>query len=733
LALSVVEVPNHALKGMVTSAGFSINPEHTPGFSLREVEGLIEKSGKPGFIQGKHMRISYDWLKDYVDISIPVEELAHILTMAGLSVDSIEKKGSDSIMEVEITSNRPDWLSYIGIAREIAAITGKKLKKPVVKNIQTPYTENRIPIKNEDKDLCPRYTARIIKNVSIGESPAWLKNKIESIGLRSVNNVVDITNFCLFETGEPMHAFDLDNLSGKIVTVRRAKKGEKITIIDGTERALDESMLVIADSGAPVAIAGVMGGIKAEVGSHTKNILLEAAYFDPISIRRTSRSMALSTESSYRFERRVDIDNIKYASDRAAQLILELAGGETHDYIDIGKDRATKKIINLKFGKINRVLGINIAPSKIKAILKSLGLKQKTSSTSALKLEIPEFRQDLQSEIDLVEEVARIYGYDNIPETLPSVVEKTDRIPLSLKVDNKIREFLKGLGLSEIISYSLLSRKALSQAMIDDKKAIAVINPLSAEQEILRPSAIAGMLNTMRYNINRKNGNLKFFELGKVYFKAGANSFNEKRNLAIGFTGEIYDGWVDKPRPATLFDLKGILEAFFSSFGIDKFSTREATSKTFSSAACASIKVDGQPLGLIGQIDEAVLKNFDIKDKVYMLEIDCEALSGLASLGKRFKTIARYPSVLRDISIVIDKNVSNADIISSIRKNAGRLLKEVQLIDKYCGGQIPDGKTSLTYRLEYQNQDKTLEDKEVQETHSRLLNALQKNLGVALR
>lgn len=685
------------------------------------------------------MRISYNWLKDYVDINMPAEKLAHILTMAGISVDSIEKKGDDSVLEIEITSNRADWLSYIGIAREVAAITGRKLKIPscVVRRASCEKKRNtqyaiRTTIRVEDKKLCPRYTARIIRNVKVGESPAWLREKIEAIGLRSVNNIVDITNFCLFETGEPMHAFDLDSLSGGTVIIRHAKKGEKITIIDGTARALDESMLVIADMEVPVAVAGVMGGLRTEVGSPTKNILLEAAYFDPISVRRTSRKMALSTESSYRFERKVDMDNIGYSSGRATQLILEMAGGEAQDYIDIGKARASKKAISLRLDRVNEVLGADIPPAKTKDILASLGLKKKSFSKNILKLEAPAFRQDLQNEIDLIEEVARIYGYGNIPETLPCVVEKEPRLPLSVAVDDKMRETLKGLGLSEIITYSLLSRKMLGMAGLDGKNIIAVKNPLSAEQEVMRPSGIPGMLNAIRYNINRKNNDLKLFELGKIYSMTGPGSFEERRNITIGMAGEIYDGWIGRPRRVNLFDLKGALETLFLDLGIGEFSVRESTNNTFSSS-CASVEAKGEPLGVIGEIDSTVLKNFDIKDKVYIAQIDCEKILELVSLEKHFKDIARYPSVLRDISIVIDKNISNASIISSITESAGPLLKKTRLIDRYRGGQIPDGKTSLTYRLEYQDISRTLEDKEVQEAHSRVVRALTKDLGAGLR
>lgn len=682
------------------------------------------------------MRVSYSWLKDYVDIKLSAEKLAEVLTMAGLSVDSIERKDDDAILEIEITSNRLDLLSYIGVAREVAAITGRKLKVPscVVRHASCEKIRNtqyaiRMTIKVEDAKLCPRYTARIIRNVKVGESPEWLKKKIESIGLRSINNVVDITNFCLFETGEPMHAFDLDTLSGGKVMVRNASRNEKITVIDGTVRALDGSMLVIADSSGPVAIAGVMGGVKTEVGLSTRNILLEAAYFDPISVRRTSRKLALSSESSYRFERRVDIENIKHASDRATQLILEAAGGQIGEFIDIGKTHTEIRKITLRADKLNKILGVNIPATKIKSMLASLGLK----ACQKGKFEVPAFRQDLRCEIDLVEEAARIYGYDKIPCTLPPVAESSQTLPPELVVDGRIRETLKGMGLSEIITYSLLSKKALVSAGINPAGAVGIKNPLSAEQEMMRPSSIPGLLGVMRYNINRKNGDLKLYELGKTYFKEGERGFNERRSLAIGLTGDICDGWIAKKRPVNLFDLKGILEALISSLGISGLSVKKASCGIFSAATCASIEIKGAQLGSLGEIDQGALKNFDIKDKVYALELDCEALLKLVSLARRFKEPARYPSVLRDISIVVGNDVPNAVIVGLITESAGELLKNAQLVDRYRGGQIPDGKQSLTYRLEYQDINRTLEDKEIQSAHSRVIRALQEKLDAALR
>ncbi len=693
------------------------------------------------------MRLSYNWLKDYVDIKLSPEKLAELLTMAGLCVDSIHKKGDDSVLEIEITSNRPDWLSYIGVAREVSALTGRKLRMPASRRagLNPPYglgkkrgighnVEGVIIVKVVDKKLCPRYTARIIRNVKVGESPKWLKERLEAVGLRSVNNIVDITNFCLFETGEPMHAFDLDKLGGGTVIVRKAAKGEKIKSIDGIERTLDNEMLVISDDTYPVAIAGVMGGQYTEVSAQTKNILLEAAYFDPISVRRTSRRLALSTDSSYRFERKVDIDNISRASDRATALILELAKGEAGEFIDVGKTaKAPDKKISLRLGRLDKILGVEISPARVKSILTSLGLKVKASSKNTLELIPPKFRYDLQSEVDIIEEVARIYGYENIPETIPPVLEAGSRLSTDAVIDKAMRNVLVNLGLSEIITYSLISRKTLDLARSQAGNAINIKNPLSNEQEAMRPTLIAGMLNSIRWNINRKEKDLKFFELGRTYFKETDNSFAEKQYLAIGVTGQLYDGWIGHPRATTLFDLKGIVETLFTQMGIMSFSVKEGLGSVFSSGSCASIEVRGDAVGVMGRIEPKVLHDFDIKESVYAAEIDCSKLTKYISLEKRFKESPKFPSVIRDISIVADKNISNAAIASLIKGTAGDILKDAELVDRYIGGQIPEGKIGLTYRLEYQDPDRTLEDPDVQAVHSRIISALENNLGARLR
>jgi len=678
------------------------------------------------------MRISYNWLKDYIDIKLPPEKLAQALTMAGLAVDSVQSLGNDHILEIEVTANRPDWLSYIGVAREIAALTGKKLKAPAVAVNRKPITENRVSVKVEDKKLCPRYTARIIRNVKVGVSPSWLKAKLEAIGLHPVNNIVDITNFCLFETGEPMHAFDLDRLEGKTITVRKSKSSERITTIDGIVRTLDGETLVIADSSRPVAIAGVMGGLNTEVTGSTRNILLEAAYFDPISVRRTSRKLGLASESSYRFERKADITNIAWSSDRALGLMLELAGGEAGEFIDIGGKIDAKKVITLRPQRLALILGIEIPDKKIKSILTALGTKIKLSSKKRLLVEAPSFRHDLNSEIDLIEEIARVYGYEKIPDTIPMIVEQPVRESPEAIVDRNIRQSLIGGGCDETITYSLLGKNVTKALGIPESSVIEIKNPLSAEQEAMRPSLAAGMLNSILWNINRKTKDLRLFELGNIYIKDKDAKFTESKHLSIAVTG-VTSSWVSGSRRASFFDLKGIVEILFSELGIAGAVYKYEKDDLFSSSACASVEVDGEKIGVLGEVSHKTLNNFDIKETVYLCEICVDSILKHADLRKRFRELAKYPPVYRDISIVVGEGVLNSDIAVLIKNTGSPVLKEATLVDRYAGKQIPDGKVGLSYRLEYRDPKKTLEEKEILEVHTRILGSLEEKFGAKLR
>lgn len=680
------------------------------------------------------MKISYNWLKEYVDVKMAPEKLAETLTMAGLSVEGVSARQGDHILEIEITANRPDWLSVIGVAREVAALTGEKLKVPACPKIRASSAAGTaVKVSVEDRKMCSLYTARAVYDVNIAPSPDWLKSRVEAMGLRSVNNVVDITNFCLFETGEPMHAFDLDKIPGQNVIVRKARKGEEIVTIDGVKRTLDETMLVIADRDKPVAIAGVMGAVNTEVTFSTKNILLEAAYFDPISIRRTARKLGISTDSSYRFERRVDIGRVSASSDRAADLIIKTAGGKAGGFKEVGSSAAKSGIVELRFKRLDGLLGAGIPPAKVKKITTSLGMKARSVSSAAIKLEPPSFRHDIKNEVDVIEEVARVYGYGNIPSTLARIPGQPVRMEPEMAMVRKVSSILAGLGAYEIMTYSLLNKKTIAASGIGTEGVADIKNPLTSEQESMRPSLIPGMLGAMLWNINRKSRDLKLFELGNVYMKDPSGGFTERRSLCVGIAGQAFGSWTGSSRDSGFFELKGIAEALLEGLGVKGASFERAKHAAFSSFSCARIDIALRPAGFMGEVASGVLKNFDIKEKAYLLEADAEALFGSAACGRRFSELPKYPSVFRDISIVASRDTRNADIVEVIRSAAGAILKEARLVDSYKGKQIPEDKISLTYRLEYRDPARTLEDKDVAEAHAAVLKDLDGKLGAKLR
>ena len=680
------------------------------------------------------MRISYNWLKEYINLNIKPEKLAEILTMSGLTTESVQKTEDDHIFEIEVTANRPDWLSYIGIARELSAITGAKLKIPLVKSSKRQMANGKKEIKVtvEEKALCPRYTARVIKNVKVGQSSNRMKKKLAAMGLKAVNNIVDITNFCLFETGEPMHAFDLDKIDGGQIIVRKARKGEKITTIDGVERELSDTMLIIADKSKPIAIAGVMGGINTEITYTTKNILLEAASFDQISVRRTARALGIFTESSYRFERKIDPNNIIHSSNRATGLIFEMASGAISEFIDIGKKDTPKNTVTLRLSRLSSILGLDIPLQKVKKIINALGIKIKKASGDNVNMDLPQFRCDLSNEIDIIEEIARIYGYNKLPSTIPGIVEQGEKVPPSIIIERKIREILTGLGLDEILTYSLLSKKVLNMACLTNDSVVEIKNPLSNEQEVMRPSLMPGLLSTVLWNINRKTKDLKFFELGEIYLKSAEDKLVEKKHLAFTITGEV-SNWVEGSREQNFFDLKGFVEVLLSELGIEGAIFKQIKDDAYSYSCAASVEILGETIGKIGEVSRMILNNFDIKETVYFCEICLDIILKHANLGTRFIEIPKYPSVYRDISLIISKETSNTDLMTLAKDAAGTILNEIKLIDRYSGKQIPEGKVSLTYRLEYRDLSRTLEEKDISSVHSKILRSLEEKYGAKLR
>ncbi len=692
------------------------------------------------------MKITYNWLKDFVDIRIPPAQLADKLTMAGLEVTSLEGRGGDFIFEIEITSNRPDWLSVAGVAREVAAITKAKIRAHSVERIadsrnkilyasrragsrklrdsiagkRYPLNAKTLTINVQDKKDCPLYTAKIIKGVKVGPSPEWLKKRLELLDCRSVNNIVDITNYVLFELGEPLHAFDLDKLNSDRIIIRRAKKGEKITIIDGREKALNPEILVIANREKPVAVAGVMGGKDSEVAGGTVNMLLEAAVFDPVLIRRGRRMLGVESESSYRFERGVDIELVEKASSRAAELIRELAGGELVLVKDSGSLAKKKTIIALDAEFVHKNLGINIAAAKIKSILSNLDFKVESKGKNILNVKVPSFRPDVKTGVDLVEEIARIYGYENIPNTLPVITPGINRPGLREQV-GLIKNILTGLGLNEVITYSLIDRGLLKGFGQDYAESAEILNPLSREQEILRPTLIPSLGKCLAVNLNQKQEYINIFEIAKGFSKENGMP---KEELILGIAlcgvrslwfeqGQVKDG-------AGFLHLKGILQVIFDRLGI-----RDYNFNLTPDAYKIEVALGKEKIGALHKLKRDVLDNLEIKNRdAFVAEVSLEKLSGSISLKREFKSLPLYPGISRDLSLILKDDVPVGKILQVIKEGAGDLLAETKIIDSYKGKQIPAGFKGLTISCLYRSCERTLTEAEVTPLHSSISGVL---------
>ncbi|MFC1480026.1 phenylalanine--tRNA ligase subunit beta [Candidatus Omnitrophota bacterium] len=681
------------------------------------------------------MKLSYEWVKKYVDIDVSAEELARGLTMSGSEVGAMHEEEGDWIMDLEITSNRPDCLNIIGLAREASAVFDKSLRLPVmeVPAAAAPGEGPRLQCLVKNKKLCPRYTARIVSGVQVKEVSANIKKHISALGLRSVNNVVDVTNFCLMETGQPLHAFDLDKITGGKIIIREAAKGERIVTIDGTERELEAGMLVIADSAGPVAIAGIMGGKETEVTETTKNVILESAYFDPISIRKTARVLGLSSDSSYRFERGVDKGMIKAASDRAAALIADETGGKICAFEDVSGLGEEKTSIEFSIKKAGKILGISLEEEKVKNILKKLGMEPSEERGQRLLVSVPSFREDVKKEIDLVEEVARIYGYDNIPAVITRFVSQVKRKEHSRQVEEKLHEVLPALGLNEIMTYSLISEAALGKFPATEGEVVQLKNPLSEEQKIMTPHLLDGMLKAILRNINRGNKDLAFFEIGKIYSRSGGkDAFRETPALCIGLTGFLRKNWQEGERPANLYDLKGIIE---ETLGRLKLQVALSPTEVKGLAHSAEVKLlDGTGgIGFLGEVSTRNLSEYDIEQSVYVCQLKLDEVIKKASLVNRYRTVARFPSSSRDISILCDRSLAAGEIYKLISETGEEIIQGIELVDVYEGEQIPADKKSLTYSIRYGIDTRTLTDDEVEAVHSRVKAILVKKLKITFR
>ncbi|HUS59084.1 MAG TPA: phenylalanine--tRNA ligase subunit beta [Planctomycetota bacterium] len=666
------------------------------------------------------MKVSYNWLKDYCDFSASVDELVAMLTIAGSEVESYDKAGNDYCITLEIKSNRSDLLGIMGIAREVAAITGKPLRRPSVayKPDTSPvskWTSVEVPA----PDLCPRYTARVITGVKVGPSPRWLAERLEAVGLRSINNVVDVTNYVMMECGQPLHAFDLDTLAGRKIIVRRAAAGETITTIDDIERRLTRENLVIADARRPVAVAGIMGGADTEVTAATRNVLLESAVFNPVSVRRTARAIGLASDASYRFERGVDPIGTEWASRRSVALIAQLTGGTPADGIaDANAIDLTPKKVTMRVPRIRRILGMDVPAAEAADILARLEFDVLSRSDSEITVAVPSFRAaDVYREIDLIEEVGRIHGYDKVPldSAMTIKVGATSKFE---KCERLVRSVLSGCGLSEAISSSFLTPALAGSVNLWGGEVVQVANPLRAEESALRSCLIASLLHVKAINQSRGVPRCELFELGRVFLGPMA----EKSCVAI----MEEDGF---------YDLKGIVQLLLDRFGLQHSASMQPAAGVASFKEGHAVKVSAGHtlLGYYGQIADALIGRFDLKGAIWLAELDFDALAELAVLERKSQAIPKFPAIDRDLALIVDEAVTWQQVVESINALAEPLRESVSFLNVYRGKPIEPGRKSLALSMRYRSPERTLTNEEVNAAQERLIKHLEKALGATLR
>jgi len=716
------------------------------------------------------------------------------------------RSGSDVVYDLEITPNRPDWNSVIGIAREIAALAGNPLKLPTTGIVSAPVSEvgatpgttvdNYVAVRIEDPELCPRYTARVIRGVKVASSPDWLRSTLEKVGIRSINNVVDVTNYVMFEVGQPLHAFDYHLVAGltggtpvgtvgsrdgcPTIVVRRAKAGEKFTTLDGQQRELTTENLLIADEQKGIALAGVMGGANTEVNLNTVDVLIESAYFNPTNVRRTSKALGLRTESSYRFERGCDPNwGVAYASERAAQLILQTAGGElVPGVVDAYPKRLEPKTITLRHEKVTRLLGIELRPEEIEFHLAQLGLKVTNRKPRPVDAEpkaepvtftIPTYRVDLKREVDLIEEVARMYGVDKIPSTPPRGAIGANEFDAVYDEIAEARRVLAGLGLNEAQGQTLITSTECwprrSQAEAGGARSAELVplaNPLSADMNVLRPSLLPGLLHSLRHNVTRKNHDVALFEIGRVFkqrapgilpgsapeqknagrkqggsTRQDAGGTLEERHLAIALTGQRQPlFWSGDGREAKfdVADLKGVLEEFLELFGLRGVTYLRRNEPTDLFIESATIALGGKlVLGELGHVSPLIAKRYDLRDAVFMAELNLDELLARRNATKSFKPLPQFPSVRRDVAMLVPEPTTHDAVLGAVRQTKPANLESVELFDVFRGKNVPAGQKSMAYAFTYRSADKTLTDAEVNAAHEKVIEQFKRTLQATVR
>jgi phenylalanyl-tRNA synthetase beta chain len=722
------------------------------------------------------MLISYNWLRELTNTALTPLELRERLTMVGLAIDAVEEQEGDSVIDVEVPSNRPDCLSHVGIAREVAVIEKSKFQIPNSKVFQVPDSQVfqipdsqvvQIPeskvfqtagkasdftsVEIEDTNLCPRYAARIVRGVKIGPSPAWLQKRLGEIGQRPINNVADITNYVLHEFGQPLHAFDLAKLTEQRIIVRLATAGEKLTTLDGVDRQLDPQMLVIADSIEPVALAGIMGGLDSEISDTTTDVLIESAYFNPDSVRRTARKLGMDTEASRRFERGADCENVLQAQTRCVELICEIAGGvASGDAIDVYPNPLPVRSIAFRPARVESLTSVRVELAEMTRILTALGFTQtEPENNGVLQFVVPSWRIDVGVEEDLIEEIARHVGYDKIASELPHSNFAGEYQPAERK-RRDMRRTLTGLGFDEAINFSFidpshdhnfeslplvrvhmmtarLQGQKLDDLQVTLNNPITLSNPIIENATRMRSTLLPGLLESLRHNLNHGNRDVRLFEIGRVFASSAPNELPEEREclglIATGGAGE--EGYAQAIRDTDFFEVKGALEAAFDAIKLSWLVFSKAEIKHLRAGQAAMITLsDETPVGSIGRLAESIATSYKFRQPVYVAELDLTALLESEARSVQYAPLPRYPSVTRDVTLLVSRDVDFADVVQFVESEQITNYAGVMLVGVYEGKNIPDDKRSITLRMEYRSSEGTLRDDEVEERHRGLIDSL---------
>lgn len=679
------------------------------------------------------MKLPLSWLKKLLPTKLSTQEIADTLTIVGLEVDGIEQIAGDEVFEIALTPNLAHCASVRGVARELAAVTQETLA-PSEKVAVTRSGTTDVTVLIENAEGCPRYACQEISGVKVGPSPKWLEERLEQCGIRSVNNVVDVTNLVMMELGHPLHAFDLETIAEKKIVVRNTKKGEKLTTLDEKEHVPSEEMLMICDGKGPIAIAGVMGTAHTEVSEKTTSVLLEAAYFEPTHVRRAASRLDVRTEASYRFERGVNPGGVREALEKATSLICELTGGEaTGEAIDIEKQTFTPKRVSCREAQVNRILGTQLAGGEIETIFTRLGLNVCGNKEGVIEVEVPTYRHDVHAEIDLIEEVARLYGFDNI-QTGETALYRTGKLPHAPEYvfERKLRETLRGSGLQELLTCDLISPEhtdVVAPDCMPSRSVVKLLNPHSEAQSVLRPSLLPGLLRVVKLNEDHGTQTVAGFELGRLHFK-GKERYFEPTVASIVLAGERSAlHWEGKSATYDFYDLKGIVENLLSSLKCESPCFTTSSYENFHPGRQAVVSVGEIELGIVGEVHPKTLKAMDLDRPVYFAELNVEDLARITTSDVRMTPLPQYPASSRDSTLTVDEEVEVGTLLSSIEKMGAKLLESVMVLDVYRSKNLGSNRKNVTLRFVYRDQEKTLSVDAIDKTHRRITEQLNEDLS----